>query len=286
MGLFARVLASGSGWCVSDVVCTAGPSARPYEEQHHAVCIAAVTAGTFQYRSSLGAATLAPGALLLGNVGHCFECGHEHATGDRCLSFQLAPDYVEAIVAAVPGVRRAGFAIPRLPPLPSVAPLLAAAEAARDDGDTEELEELTVGLVGAIAATLSERGRDERAASPRDIRRVTLALRRIEAEAHHYTASRLALTDLAREAAMSPYHFLRTFRQVVGVTPHQFVLRTRLHRAAVRLLRSYEAISTIVFDTGFNDLSTFNNRFRRVMGMSPSAYRARRSRLHHKTRAG
>jgi AraC family transcriptional regulator len=277
MGLFARVLASGSGWCVSDVVCTAGPGARPYEEQHHAVCIAAVTEGTFQYRSSLGAATLAPGALLLGNVGHCFECGHDHATGDRCLSFQLAPDYVEAIVAAVPGARRTGFAIPRLPPLPSVAPLLAAAEAARDDGDTAELEELTVGLVGAVAATLNERGRDERPASPRDIRRVTLALRRIEVEAHHHTASRLALSDLAREAAMSPYHFLRTFRQVVGVTPYQFVLRTRLHRAAVRLLRSYEAISTIVFDTGFNDLSTFNNRFRRVMGMSPSAFRARNS---------
>jgi AraC family transcriptional regulator len=62
------------------------------------------------------------------------------------------------------------------------------------------------------------------------------------------------------------------------MTPHQFVLRTRLHRAAVRLRRSDEAVSVIAFDMGFNDLSTFNRRFRRVMGSSPSAYRAAGSR--------
>jgi AraC family transcriptional regulator len=83
----------------------------------------------------------------------------------------------------------------------------------------------------------------------------------------------LGLAGLARAAAMSPYHFLRTFRQVVGMTPHQYILRTRLHRAAVHLLRSRAPVSTIAFAAGFNDLSTFNHRFRRLMGVSPSAYR-------------
>lgn len=103
-------------------------------------------------------------------------------------------------------------------------------------------------------------------------RRVTAALRRIEAEA----GEPLSLADLAGEAAMSPYHFLRTFCRVAGLTPHQYLLRTRLHRAAVRLRRSLEPVSTIAFDTGFADLSTFNRRFRRMMGASPGAYRARR----------
>src|SRR5262249_43369763 len=80
-------------------------------------------------------------------------------------------------------------------------------------------------------------------------------------------------TELARVARMSPYHFVRTFRAVIGMTPYQFVLRTRLHRAAVRLRRSNASISTIAFDAGFNDLSTFNRRFRRLMGASPRAYR-------------
>jgi AraC-like DNA-binding protein len=80
---------------------------------------------------------------------------------------------------------------------------------------------------------------------------------------------------LARDAAMSPYHFLRRFTELVGMTPHQFVLQTRLHRAAVRLRASDEAISAIAFDVGFSDLSTFNRRFRRLMGVSPGVYRAR-----------
>jgi AraC-like DNA-binding protein len=77
---------------------------------------------------------------------------------------------------------------------------------------------------------------------------------------------------------MSPYHFLRTFRVVVGVTPHQFILHTRLRRAAVRLRRTTDGISAIAFAAGFNDLSTFNRRFLRIMGLSPSAYRERRHR--------
>jgi len=70
MGLTANVLASGSGWRVQDVVCTFGPHDRPFAERHHGVCVAAVTEGTFQYRSTLGSAVLAPGALLLGNDHH------------------------------------------------------------------------------------------------------------------------------------------------------------------------------------------------------------------------
>jgi AraC-like DNA-binding protein len=59
------------------------------------------------------------------------------------------------------------------------------------------------------------------------------------------------------------------------MTPHQFVLHTRLGRAAVRLRTSDEPISGIAFDAGFGDLSTFNRRFRRLMGCSPGDYRKR-----------
>jgi AraC family transcriptional regulator len=267
----SHLLASGPGWSVRDIVCTAGPHDRPFEECHGSACIAVVTHGTFQYRSRLGAAVLAPGSVLLGNDGYCFECGHEHDTGDRCLAFHFTPDRLEEIVAAVPGARRTTFAVPHLPASPRLMPLIAAAEVARDNLDRLELEELGLRLAGAAAAVLAGAERTTRGPSRRDERRVTRALRRIEADAEEP----LALAGLAREAATSPYHFLRTFRQVVGMTPHQFVLRTRLHRAAVRLRRTDESIAAIAFDAGFSDLSTFNRRFRRVMGMPPGAYRAR-----------
>jgi AraC family transcriptional regulator len=72
---------------------------------------------------------------------------------------------------------------------------------------------------------------------------------------------------------MSPWHFLRTFRRVAGVTPHQFILTRRLHHAAVRLRTSDAPVVDIALESGFGDLSTFNRQFRRTIGTTPSRYR-------------
>jgi len=258
---------------VSDVVCTAGAGDRPFEEEHRAFCIAAVTRGSFRYRTHQGAAMLAPGAVLLGNPGACYECGHEHGAGDRCLSFHFTPTYLERIVAGLPGAKRLGFAGPRLPPLPALTPLLAEAEAARETGEGEAFEELGVRLAGVVVSASAGAGSERRTPSRRDEKRVSEAVSLIELNADRP----LSLAELADGTATSPYHFLRTFRHVAGMTPYQFLLRTRLHRAAVRLRSSDASISTIAFDAGFNDLSTFNRRFRREMGATPGAYRGRRA---------
>ncbi|MBZ9981150.1 MULTISPECIES: AraC family transcriptional regulator [unclassified Mesorhizobium] len=268
-----RIIASGPGWQVSDVVCTAGAGDRPFEEEHRTFCVAAVTSGTFRYRASQGTAMLAPGAVLLGNPGTCYECGHEHGAGDRCLSFHFAPAYMERIVENVPGARMLAFETPRLPPLPALMPLLAEAEAARDVGETAAFEELGLRIAGAAVAASSGHTKVARTPSGRDQKRIAEAVRRIEVDADQP----LSLAVLARETATSPYHFLRTFRQIAGMTPYRFLLRTRLHRAAVRLRISDDAISTVAFEAGFGDLSTFNRRFRREMGETPGGYRARRA---------
>jgi len=270
MALSTRLLASGYGWRVEDVVCTFGPHDRPFEERHDWACVAIVTGGTFQYRSTAGSAVLAPGALLLGNERHCFECSHAHGVGDRCLSFHFTAEFLEAVAATVPGARELAFTVPRLPPLSVLLPIVAAAAALRRDNDEAEFEEVALHLVGAVYAVLVGAERKTRDPSRRDARRITAALRLIEAQAHEP----LRLAELADAAAMSPYHFLRTFRAVVGTTPHQFILNTRLQRAAVRLRRTTDSISAIAFETGFTDLSTFNRRFRRVIRSRPSAYRA------------
>jgi AraC-like DNA-binding protein len=268
--LTAKTLAAGAGLLVEDVVCRAGPEQRPFEERHRTVSIAMVTAGSFQYRASVGDAVLAPGAIMLGGPGMCFECGHEHGIGDRCLAFHYEAEVWAGIVAAVPGAKDDRITQPQLPPREMLAPLFAEAEAARDDNDSDAMEEIAFRLGATVACTLTDAPRRARSPSSRDIKRVTASVRRIaeEPEVPH------PLSALASHAAMSPYHFLRTFRQVVGMAPHQYVLQTRLHRAALRLRRTREEISAIAFAAGFNDLSTFNRRFKKVMGASPGTYRA------------
>jgi AraC family transcriptional regulator len=82
-----------------------------------------------------------------------------------------------------------------------------------------------------------------------------------------------AIAELASIACMSPCHFMRTFRDAVGVTPYQYLLRTRLRYVAIDLGTTNEPVSAIAFDAGFGDLSTFAGMFRRVFGLSPGRYR-------------
>lgn len=269
MSMQATILASGDGWRVGEYVCSAGPADRPFEEAHASVSIAFVTSGTFQYRSTQGSAVLAPGSLLLGNYGTCYRCGHDHSTGDRCISFHFDPSFFEATVSNVPGVRRADFGIASISPTNEMLGLLAAIEAAGNGAEASVYEELALRLAAAVAETLSESQRGVAEPSHADARRISDAVQRIEASSQE----RISLAALARAAGMSRYHFLRTFRRVVGMTPHQYVLRTRLHRAAVRIRGSQEPISTIAFDEGFEDLSTFNRRFRQMIGVAPGQFR-------------
>jgi AraC-like DNA-binding protein len=269
--LSANVLASGAGWRVQDVVCTAGPRDRPFEERHGTVSLGAVLGGTFRYRTAQGTALLAPGAVLLGNFGQCFECSHDHGTGDRCISAHFSPEYWEDLVASIPRARRMAFRWPILPASPALSPAFAALEAARELG-APALEEAALGLAARTVQAESQLPVTYRSASARDERRIAGAVRQIESGAHDLERD-LSLGRLAREANLTPYHFLRTFRRVVGTTPHQYVLRTRMQRAAVRLRVSTDSVSRIAYECGFNDLSTFNHQFRRVLGKSPSAYR-------------
>jgi AraC-like DNA-binding protein len=76
---------------------------------------------------------------------------------------------------------------------------------------------------------------------------------------------------------MGKFLFLRSFRRVLGLTPHQWLMQQRLRDAAQGLReRPHDSVSTVAFDAGFGDLSTFNALFRRVFGATPSAWRLQR----------
>jgi AraC family transcriptional regulator len=265
----ARILAKGEGWCVSDVICTLGPEHRAFEEQHEDVAIAVVLAGSFVYRSDGGRTLMYPGSLLLGNAGACFECGHEHGTGDHCLSFNFSRPFFEEIAATAAGSHRFRFPTTMLPAWRKLAGLVVRAEAGSRDEIPLRLEELSIGLAEGVLETLAV-GPFRRTDPPaRDRQRVSDAVRYIEERAD----MPLGLGDLAQVARMSRYHFLRTFREVLGVTPYQLLLNLRMRRAAMALKTSTAPVAAVAFAAGFGDLSTFNARFREIIGMTPQAFR-------------
>ena len=85
----------------------------------------------------------------------------------------------------------------------------------------------------------------------------------------------LDVPALARVAHISPAHFSRQFRATFGETPHRYLQRRRVERA-MELLRETELpVSEICLAVGFSSLGTFSRTFHRIVGESPSAYRAR-----------
>lgn len=265
----ARTVAVGIGWQVSEVVCNLGPHDRPFEERHGAVSIALVTQGSFRYRSSCGEALLYPGAFLLGNAGTCFVCGHEHGVGDRCIAFRLAPELFEEVSATAARSHRFRFPSGMLPATRGLAlPIVESSTRVRS-GSPLAMEEWVIRLAEAIVATLAGGSQAQARPSPREQQRMSDVIRHVE---ENYE-QKLDLSELAGVARMSRYHFLRTFRHTLGVTPHQFILDLRLRRVAVALCTTNAPISTLAFDAGFGDLSTFNARFRKLFGMSPGAFR-------------
>lgn len=87
-------------------------------------------------------------------------------------------------------------------------------------------------------------------------------------------AEQLDIPALARAALTSEAHFIRTFRQTFGETPHRYLQRRRLERAMALLRETERPVTEICLDVGFTSLGTFSRTFTRVVGMSPTAYRA------------
>lgn len=265
----SRIVAAARDWEIREVVCRAGPQDRPYEERHERVSISAVVAGSFRYVCEAGAALLYPGSLMLGNAGTCFECGHQHSRGDRCISVHLDRALFEEVAASAARSSRFRFATPMLPAMEGLVPTLVEIEALGERARAMAAESLVLKLAERVGEAASGALLKRAQPAPGDERRISDALHHIEAHADEA----LDIETLARLAAMSKFHFLRTFRRVTGLTPYKYLLGVRMRRAAVKLATTREAVAAIAFDAGFGDLSTFNNRFRALFGRTPTQFR-------------
>src|SRR3954451_8447154 len=88
-------------------------------------------------------------------------------------------------------------------------------------------------------------------------------------------AEPLDIPALAKIAYVSEAHFIRTFRETFGETPHRYLQRRRVERAMFMLRETELSVSEICLEVGFNSLGTFSRTFRDVVGEPPTTYRWR-----------
>ncbi|MFC2152996.1 helix-turn-helix domain-containing protein, partial [Bacteroidota bacterium] len=82
----------------------------------------------------------------------------------------------------------------------------------------------------------------------------------------------LKIKELAEIAAISEYHFLRIFTQIIGCTPHQFLLKNRILKAKQLLKKNKTDLLTIALQCGFESSETFRKCFKRLTGTSPTQF--------------
>ena len=258
-----KILADGSIMAV-DYRCEAGISAKPFAETHGAFSVSFVRKGSFGYASRGRTCELVPGSTLVGCAGDEYVCTHDHACGDECLSFQLAPELARAL-----DDRPETWRVGGLPPLPGLVVLGELAQAAAEGRSDVGLDEAGMLYAARAVALVRAAPPAARDVGPRERRRAVEAALWIEANAHE----EIDLGAAARRAGLSRFHFLRVFAKVLGVTPHQHLVRARLRRAARLLAHEACTVSDAAFEAGFGDLSNFVRTFRRAAGVSPRVYR-------------
>ena len=249
---------------VSDFRCTAGPDDKPFSEQHRCHSISYVRKGSFGLHCRGRFSELVAGSVLIGHPGDEYTCTHEHVCGDECLSFFLAPELVEAV-----GDSQGPWQVGAVPPLPELVVLGELAQAAADGSSDIGLDEIGHALAGRFMEVVSGHKRKSGPGAARDRRRAVETALWIDDNSHR----QINLEDAAAQAGISPFHFLRLFSQTLGVTPHQYLVRSRLRHAARRLADDDSPVTDIAYDVGFEDLSNFVRTFGRAAGTSPLKFR-------------
>jgi AraC-like DNA-binding protein len=249
---------------VVDYRCTKGPADKPFAESHCNYSLAYVRKGSFGCQARGVSHELVAGSLMVGYPGDEYMCTHDHhGCSDECLSFQFAPDFVESFGAPLGPWRTGGVA-----PLAELMVLGEQAQAAVHGKSELGLDEIGVLFAARFLELLSAKKARHHPVSAADRRRAVEAALWIDGNSQ----DEIRLEQVAAQAGLSPFHFLRMFSKAIGVTPHQYLVRSRLRRAAKLLVEKERSVTDIALDVGFADLSNFVRTFHRAAGVPPGRF--------------
>lgn len=208
---------------------------------------------------------LGAGDLFLNYPGMVYRCHHrELVPSDVCMTIACVSSADPSEETAA--LERVARTRPVLPPSNRLAYLFL--QIARISDEHMAAEEAAHSVIAEIAGQsdpLRRPYREHQLSWYAD--RVDAVRRQIDL---HYAAEQ-RLASLARSVGMSPFHFARIFRELVGIAPHSYLRRVRLQQAA-RSLRGGASVTEACFTSGFQNLSHFSRQFYRHFGVNASSY--------------
>lgn len=213
----------------------------------------------WEVRARRGRGEVTPDTVLVNEPAAEHDCLRPHGLDDRmlCVLFRKDVDPGPALL------------VPHVPALHSLRrSLVAELRSAAPDG--AEIDALAMAMLETVRNVSSTSGN-----APRPGERSRTLVQRLKAEADaRYRDPDLDLVAEARAVGLSRTRFVHVFRDVVGVTPHRYVIELRAGHAARLLRGSGVPVTDICFASGFGSLPSFHSASRAAYGMTPSAYRA------------
>lgn len=209
-----------------------------------------------------------PGGLILLNPGEAHTGEAAIKGGFAYRAFYPTPAHLAPVMAEL----KQPDQLPLFPNVrvddPGLANMVRSFHSAIDTGTT--LLERETRLLGLLTTLVVRYGAMRIAASK--LGAEPQAIVRVRAYLEEHYAEQVTLATLAEYAGLSAYHLVRVFHKATGVPPHAYLESIRI-RHSQQLLAQGVALAEIAYATGFSSQSHFTARFRRIIGVTPGAYR-------------
>ena len=245
-----------TGTVTVDVVWHTPDDGAVATERSPAASLTFTASGAWWLKSSVGTGQVDPGWLLALRPGEEYECRHPHDVGDRSLSVTFLRE-MEPVSGALVRVGERGRQLRRR--------LYRAATARHPN--PEEIDAVAVSLLAWA------RRPGEEASRIGAWTRARVAEVRQEAD-RSFADAELDLVAAGKAAGLSRTRLIHAFPELVGLTPHRYLLERRVSHAARLLADGNMPVAEVCFASGFGSLARFNAAFRVAHGLPPSEYRA------------